>query len=143
MSKRQITPWRNLKSGKRFSDHCAIKFQLHSKVFVKEKQSKSSQVWKFNDPEGWVKFNKLTNYKNMPESMWRASEHTQPSYLSWKCNLNSILHRCFKKKRIVNGKCIYNKQIRELIGQRKILKAQLLRSVTSTKLARKLEKQIS
>ena len=30
---KQFTPWRNLKSGKRFSDHCAIKFQLDSRVF--------------------------------------------------------------------------------------------------------------
>ena len=96
---KQFTPWRNLKSGKRFSDHCAIKFQLHSKVFVKEKHFKSTQVWNFNDPDGWEKFNKLTNSINMSESMWRASEHTELSYQSWKFNLNSILHRCFKKKR--------------------------------------------
>ena len=140
---KQFTPWRNLKSGKRFPDHCAIKFQLDSKVFVKEKHSKSTQVWNFNDPDGWEKFNKLTNSINMSESMWRASEHTELSYQSWKFNLNSILHRCFKKKKIVSGKCIYNKQIRGLIGQRKKLKAQLSRSVTSTKLSRELEKQIS
>ena len=79
----------------------------------------------------------------MSESMWRASEYTELSYQSWKFNLNSILHRCFKKKKIVSGKCIYNKQIRGLIGQRKKLKAQLSRSVTSTKLSRELEKQIS
>ena len=79
----------------------------------------------------------------MSEGMWRASEHTELSYQSWKCNLNSILHRCFKKKRIVSGTCTYNKQIRGLIGQRKKLKAQLSRSVTSTKLSRELEKQIS
>ena len=100
-------------------------------------------MWNFNDPEGWEKFNKLTNSKNMSDSMWRAGEHTELSYQSWKCNLNSILHRCFKKKRIVSGKCIYIKQIRGLIGQRKKLKAQLSRCVTSTKLSRKLEKQIS
>ena len=75
--------------------------------------------------------------------MWRASEHAKLSYQSWKCNLNSILHRCFKKKRIVSGKCIYNKQIRGLIGQRKKLKAELSRSVNSTKMSRELEKQIS
>ena len=91
---KQFTPWRNLKSGKRYSDFCAIKFQSDSRVFVKEKQSKSSQMWNFNDPEGWEKFNKLTNSKNMSESMWRASEHTELSYQSCKCNLESILHRC-------------------------------------------------
>ena len=40
-------------------------------------------------------------------------------------------------------KCIYNRHIRGLIGQRKKLRAQLSRSVTSTKMSRKLEKQIS
>ena len=89
---KQFTLWRHLRSGKRFSDHCAIKFQLDSRAFVKEKQSKSSQVWNFNDPEGWKKFNKLNNSKNMSESMWRSSEHTELSYQSFKCNLNSILH---------------------------------------------------
>ena len=92
---KQFTPWHNLKSRKRFSDHCAIKFQLDSKVFVKEEHSKSTQVWNFNDPDGWEKFNKLTNSINMFESMWRASEHTELSYESWKFNLNSILQRCF------------------------------------------------
>ena len=48
-----------------------------------------------------------------------------------------------KKKKIVSGKCIYNKQTRGLIGQRKKLKVQLSRSVTLTKLSRKLEEQIS
>ena len=92
---KHFTPWRNLKSGKRFSDHCVIKFQLDSRVFVKEKQSKSSQVWNFNNPEGWEKF---SNSINMSESMWRASEHTELSYQSWKCNLDSILHRCLRKE---------------------------------------------
>ena len=101
---KQFTPWRNLKSGKRFSDHCAIKFQLDSNVFVKEKHSKSTQVWNFNDPDGWEKFNKLTNSISMSESMWRASEHTELSYQSWKFNLNSILHRCLKRKKIVSSK---------------------------------------
>ena len=122
---KQFTPWHNLKSRKRFSDHCAIKFQLDSKVFVKEKHSKITQVWNFNNPKGWEKFSKLTNSMNMSESIWRASEHTELSYQSWKCNLNSISHRCFNKKKIVSGKCIYNKQIRVLIGQRKKLKVQL------------------
>ena len=91
---KQFTPWRNLKIGKRFSYHCGIRFQLDSKAFVKEKHSKSTQLWNFNDPEGWEKFNKLTNSINMSESMWRASEHTELtcSYQSWKCNLNSMLH---------------------------------------------------
>ena len=133
--KHGLTPWHNLKGRKRISDQCGIKFQLDSRVFVKDKQSKNSEVWNFNDPEGWKKFNKLTNSINMSESMWRASEHTELSYQSWKCNLNSILHRSFEKKRIVSGKCINDKQIRGLIGQRKKLKIQLLRSVTSTKLS--------
>ena len=79
---KQFTPWRNVKSGKRFSDNCDIKFQLDSRVLIKEIQSKSIQVWNVNDPEGWEKFNKLTNSQNISESMWRASEHTELSYPS-------------------------------------------------------------
>ena len=88
---KQFTLWHNLRSGKRFSDHCAIKFQLDSKGFVKEKHSKSTQVWNFKDPDGLEKFSKLTHSINISESMWRASEHTELSYQSWKFNLNSIL----------------------------------------------------
>ena len=40
VEQKQFTPWCNLRSGKRFSDHCAIKFQLDSRVFVKENSPK-------------------------------------------------------------------------------------------------------
>ena len=48
-----------------FSDHCAITFQLNSKVFVKEKQSKSIQVWNFSDSEDWEMFNRIVSGKCM------------------------------------------------------------------------------
>ena len=55
-----FTPWRKLKSGKRFSDHCAIKFSINLKSLRQAKSSKRIKVRNFNDPEGWKKFCTLT-----------------------------------------------------------------------------------
>ena len=44
--------WRKLKSSKRFSYHCAIKFSMNLKSLEQAKSSKRIKVWNFNDPEG-------------------------------------------------------------------------------------------
>ena len=51
---KHFTPLHSLKHGKRYSDHCAIKFCMTMKAFEKIK------VWNFNDLEGCEKFSKLT-----------------------------------------------------------------------------------
>ena len=38
---------------------------------------------------------------------------------NWKKKLNSILHACFKKKRIVPNRCPYNAEIRSLLKERR------------------------
>ena len=60
--------------------------------------------------------------------MWQVGHHTEISYQKWQNNLNRILHLCFKKKRIRCIKGIYNKEIRQLIKERKQLKRQLTNS---------------
>ena len=84
---KHFTPWRSLKHGKRYSDHCAIL-----------------------------------------SDMWQVGHHTEISYQKWQNNLNGLLHLCFKKKRIRCTKGIYNKQIRQLIKDRKQLERQITNS---------------
>ena len=50
---KQFTPWRKLKASKRFSDHCAIRFQVNNTIFTKEHHTKRIEVWNFNDSKGW------------------------------------------------------------------------------------------
>ena len=57
-----ITPWRIVRGGqKKFTDHCAIKFDLNLKALTHEQTSKQRvKVWNFNDKKGWGKFHELT-----------------------------------------------------------------------------------
>ena len=96
--KKHFTPWRSLKHDKRYSDHCAVKFCMNMKAF--EQKQASDKIWNFNDPEGWEKFNKLTEPSTIVSDMWQVGHHTEISYQKWQKNLNGILHLCFKKKRI-------------------------------------------
>ena len=41
---KDFTPWRKLKSSKRFSDHCAIKFSMNLKSLEQAKSSKWIKV---------------------------------------------------------------------------------------------------
>ena len=50
--------WRSLKHGKRYSDHCAIKFCRNVKAFEQKQASEKIKVRNFNDPE--EKFSELT-----------------------------------------------------------------------------------
>ena len=97
---KHFTPWRTLKHGKRYSDHCAIKFCMNMKAFEQKQASDKIKVWNFNNPEGWEKFNKLTEPSNIVSDMWQVGHHTEISYQKWQNDLNGILHLCFKKKRI-------------------------------------------
>ena len=38
--------------------------------------------------------------------------------------IKPLMHKCFKKKRIVMSKSLYNEEIRDLIQKRKMLKHQ-------------------
>ena len=138
---KHFTPWRILKHGKRYSDHCAIKFCMNMKAFEQKQASDKIKVWNFNDPEGWEKFSKLTQPSTILSDMWQVGHHTEVSYQKWQNNLNGILHLCFKKKRIRCTKGIYNKEIRQLIKERKQLKRQLTNPfLKHKKLVKKIKK---
>ena len=54
-------------------------------------------------------------------------------YQRWRVELDSILQKCFKKKRLRNnGEPIYNKQIINLIKERKIFKKRLTREADNS-----------
>ena len=52
-------------------------------------------------------------------------EHVEISYQNWKKKFNSILHACFKKKRIVPNRRPYNAEIRSLLKEREAVKRKL------------------
>ena len=118
-----FTLWR--KHGKRYSDHCAIKFCMDVKAFKQKQASEKIKVWNFNDPEGWEKFTKLTEPLTILSDTRQVGHHTEISYQKWQNNLNGILHLCFKIKTIRCTKVICDKEIRQLIKERKQLKIQI------------------
>ena len=62
--------------------------------------------------------------------MWKNGDHPEIYYHKWSEGLDSILHKCFKKTRLKNNsEQICNKQIRNLIKEKKIFKKRLTREV--------------
>ena len=73
--------------------------------------------------------------------MWQVAHHAEISYQTWQNNLSGLLHLRSKKKRIRCTKGIYNKEIRQLIKERKQLKRQLTNSfLKHKKLMKKIKK---
>ena len=57
-----ITRWHIVRGGeKKFTDHCAIKFDLSLKALIHKQTSKQRvKVWNFNNEKGREKFCELT-----------------------------------------------------------------------------------
>ena len=55
-----FTLWRLINKGKKFSDHCAIRFQMELNYRNRYQEKKQTKVWNFNDPLGLEKFRMLT-----------------------------------------------------------------------------------
>ena len=121
---KDFTPWRKLKSGKRFSDHCAIKCSINLKSLEQAKSFKRIKVSNFNDSEGWKKFCTLTKSLDVSD-MWSVGKNIEDTYQTWKRKFNNVLHKCLRKKRDGNTGVIYNKEIRTLIEERKNLESKL------------------
>ena len=93
-------PWHKLKCGKRFSDHCAIKFSMNVKSLGQAKSSKRIKVWNFNDPEHWKKFYTLTKSLYVLD-MWSVGKNTEDIYQTWKRKFNTcnvFIYKWFRKK---------------------------------------------
>ena len=72
--------------------------------------------------------------------MWKNGDHPEIYYQRWRVGLDSILQKCFKKKRLRNnGEPIYKKQIINLIKDRKILKKRLTREADNSPTHRNLK----
>ena len=87
-----------------------------------------------NDKKCWGTFRELTQVPtSFRNYVWKNGDHPEIYYQRWRVGLDSILQNCFKKKRLGNnGEPIYNKQIRNLIKERKILKKRLTRETDNS-----------
>ena len=64
--------------------------------------------------------------------MWSVGKNIEDTYQTWKRKFNNVLHKCFRKKRVGNTDGIYNKEIRNLIEERKKLKSKLAVSFSNS-----------
>ena len=78
------------------------------------------------------------------QKSWKTKNNVEACYKQWKHSLNSILHECFPKKKLISDKQVYKKEIRQDIKDRKKLKKELSRhDISKSKyqcLTRKLKK---
>ena len=119
---KQLTPLRNLKKGSVYSDHNSLLFSFTCLPEKGQIKSSRSNVWNFNDTNGFEKFMNLTDSRNELYSAAANNEDIDKMYSCWNIKLNSILHKCFRKKRVGNQCHIYNSEIKQLIKSRKVLK---------------------
>ena len=122
-----FTPWRTLKQGKRFSDHDAILLGMRLPVKMDLQASSRKTTWSFSDPSGWDKFEKMTSGDTTLIDCWKDSISVEISYQIWAKRLESLMYKCFKRRRIRSRTLLYTKDIRELISKKKSLK-KLLKS---------------
>ena len=133
-----------LKRGKKYTDHNAILLTMKlDTVLHKVGNQTRKTVWNFRDPQGWDKFYQLTQNDDQLLSVWRENDSLESRYQKWHKRFNLFMHKCFKKKRIVMFKSLYNKEIRDLIQKRKMLKHQHKGSKNLTEKLRKIDKEIA
>ena len=89
--------------------------------------SSRKTTWNFSDPSGWDKFEKMTSWDTTLIDCWKDSSSVEISYQIWVKRLESLMYKCFKRRRIRSQKFLYTKDIRELISKKKSLK-KLLKS---------------
>ena len=138
------TPWRSLRNGKKYSDHSAIlvKMSFPKSDYRSEKPSKTT-VWNFNDQQGWEKFQQITQHDLALANCWQGNVSVEEGYQKWQKRLNGLMHKCFKKKKITASKMCYNKKIRGLMNERKLLKKSFTKKGEHrVGLIRKIDKKI-
>ena len=70
----------------------------------------------------------MTSNDSTLQEIWHDSSSVERRYDHWSSRLNSILHKCFPKKRLISNKQIYTKEIRRYISERKEVKKKLSRT---------------
>ena len=74
---------------------------------------------------------------------WQGNVSCEEGYQKWQKRLNGLMHKCFKKKKITASKMCYNKKIRGLMNDRKLLKKNFSKKdVHRLGLIRKIDKKI-
>ena len=141
---KKFTPWRQKKKGKTFSDQNAmvIQFKVNRKSHNNVEKRIDHVVWNFNNPTGWKKFHANTEENHSLNKIWLEDVSVQHAYRTWENKVNRLLHKCFKKKRMVTvlGNR-YNKMIQLLLKEEKVLKKSL-RTIESNKKRKKKAKQL-
>ena len=138
------TPCGSLRNGKKYSDHSVIlvKMSFPKSDYRSEKPSKTT-VWNFNDQQGWEKFREITQHDLALANCWQGNVSVEEGYQKWQKRLNGLMHKCFKKKKITASKMCYNKKIRGLMNERKLLKKSFTKKdVHRAGLIRNIDKKI-
>ena len=55
----------------------------------------------FNSPIGWKNFHANTEENHSLNKIWLEDVSVQHAYRTWENKVNKLLHKCFKKKRMV------------------------------------------
>ena len=139
-----VIPWRQKRKGKTFSDHNAmdIQFKVSRKSYNNVEKRNDHVVWNFNNLTGWKNFHANTEENHSLNKIWLEDVSVQHAYKTWENKVNGLLHKCFKKKRMVTvlGNR-YNKMIWLLLTEEKVLKKSL-RTIESNKKRKKKAKQL-
>ena len=124
---KKFTPWRQLKTGKTFTEHNAMVMKLVIPKSVKRQEVSGRQiVWDFDNPSGRDKYHKLTGTNPSLNKIWVDCENVEYSYARWEAKVNRLLHRGFRHKRVTNKpNGTFNRDIRLLLKQEKEIKHQL------------------
>ena len=73
---KEFTPWRQLKTGKTFTDHNAMVMKLVIPKSLKRHKVPGRQiVWDFDNPSGWDKYHKLTRTNPSLNKIWVDCEN--------------------------------------------------------------------
>ena len=79
---KKITPWRQKKKGKTFSDHNAmvIQFKVSRKSHNNVEKRNDHVVWNFNNPTGWKNFHANTEENHSLNKIWLEDVSVQHAY---------------------------------------------------------------
>ena len=137
------TRWHKLEKRKKYTEHNAIFLTMKlDTVLHKVGNQNRKTVWNSREPQGWDKFYQLIQNDDQLLNVWRENDSLESRYQKWYKRLNRLMHKCFKKKRIVMSKPLYNKEIRDLIQKHETLKHQHRGSKDLTKKLRKLIRKL-
>ena len=103
-----------------------IQFKVSRKSHNTVEKRNDHVVWNFNNPTGWKSFHANTEENHSLNKIWLEDVNVKHAYRTWENKVNRLLHKWFKKKRIVTvlGNR-YNKMIRLLLKEEKVLKNHL------------------